>query len=115
MHSDCNCNKIKEYIILSLLSGQYKPGKKVPTIRQCAARWKINPNTVLKVYKYLQDRRVLISQKKNGTFLTENAEVIQNMKGELAIYYVETLCDILYGLGFSEKETLEMLTKETYL
>ena len=48
------------------------PGDKLPTVRQVAVDLTINPNTVVRAYKELEIRGVLMTQQGTGTFIAHN-------------------------------------------
>lgn len=106
-----SCKSIKENIVLEILSGGYKPGDKIDSIRVCASKWGINPNTVHKVYKYLQTRGVISTMSGNKTYLTDNIEIIQQLKSEITCFYINNLYKNLSGLKLTEEEVSEIVEK----
>lgn len=106
-----SCKSIKKNIVLKIISGCYKPGEKIDSIRVCASKWGISPNTVHKVYKYLQIRGVISTKSSNRTYLTDNIEIIQQLKSEIICYYINDLYKNLFELKFTEDEIFEMIGK----
>ncbi len=62
-----------EQLILSIkediLHGVLRPGDQIPSVREMAKRLLMNPNTVSKAYKILENEQVLITIKGKGTFV----------------------------------------------
>lgn len=62
-----------EQLILSIkediLQGVLRPGDQIPSVREMAKRLLMNPNTVSKAYKILENEQVLITIKGKGTFV----------------------------------------------
>ena len=53
--------------------GKLKPGDPLPTVRQLADDLEINRNTVARAYKLLEDRGVILTAGRRGTFVRDEA------------------------------------------
>ncbi|MBI3725546.1 GntR family transcriptional regulator [bacterium] len=60
-------------ILYAIARGVYRPGDKLPTVRDVAARLRVNPNTVSKAYRDLERDGVLVSRRGTGVFVHEDA------------------------------------------
>lgn len=56
-----------------VLSGSLKGGDRIPSVRETAADFQVNPNTVVRSYNYLQETGVIRNQRGIGYFLTPDA------------------------------------------
>lgn len=56
------------------LSGRYRPGDRIPPVRELALALRINPNTVAKAYRQLQAEGVLESRPGGGNFIASTPE-----------------------------------------
>lgn len=63
--------QLKNRILYLISSGYFKPGDKLPTVRELAVKLKINYNTVNKVYLSLLHDGYLLSRRGNGTFVRD--------------------------------------------
>ena len=54
--------QIAERITKSVLSGEYKPGEQIPTVRQLALIAAVNPNTVQRAFTELENDGIIISK-----------------------------------------------------
>ena len=52
-----------------ILHGILQPGDKIPSVREMAKQLLMNPNTISKAYKVLENERVLVTVKGKGTFV----------------------------------------------
>lgn len=59
--------QIAEALRQDILSGKYKPGQELPTIRQLCSAWNCSPGTVQRAFKRLSDDRLLVSHQGQGT------------------------------------------------
>jgi len=90
-------------------SGELKPGTALPTVRQLAGDLQLNRNTVARAYKQLEDRGVILTAGRKGTFVRDNASrEVERIKSSRAERSVRHLVVALLGDGFrrAEIETL---------
>ena len=69
--------QLRNRIVYLVTSGYYKPGDKLPTVRELAIHLKINYNTVNKVYLSLLHDGYLTSHKGRGTFVRDIKETVR--------------------------------------
>jgi GntR family transcriptional regulator len=60
-------------VLYAIARGVYRPGDKLPTVREIAKRLKVNPNTVSRAYRDLERDGVLVSKRGTGVFVHEDA------------------------------------------
>lgn len=65
--------QLKARIIAMILDGLIHPGDAVPSVRQVAADYQLNPITVSRAYQELADEGVVEKRRGLGMFVTENA------------------------------------------
>lgn len=70
--------QLKTYII----SGQIKPGEKLPSVRDLALKTKVNPNTMQKALVELEEIDLIYTERTNGKYVTENENTIKKLKQE---------------------------------
>ncbi len=72
-----------------ILSKVLKPDEKLPSVRELAAMIKINPNTIQRAYKSLEENNYIYSIKGVGNFVKDSIELrnihIRNMEEKLNI------------------------------
>ena len=57
----------------NVLSGAWKPGDRVPSVRELAGEIEVNPNTVVRTYAYLQDQGIILNQRGLGYYVADRA------------------------------------------
>jgi GntR family transcriptional regulator len=60
--------QLMDQITRQILAGQLRPGEQLPTVRDLAARLKINPMTISKAYSLLESNGILERQRGVGLF-----------------------------------------------
>ena len=104
--------QIVERIEMDIISGKYKPGDKLPSVRDLAAEAAVNPNTMQKALAALEQEGLLIGSRTNGRTVTSDASLIGSMRDELADGIVENCYQALAKLGFSKEECIACLRKQ---
>lgn len=98
-------NSIKRDIV----TGKLSPGEKLPSVRDLAVEYTINPNTVSRVYKELEQEGVCFTRRGMGTFVTEDSGKVQLLKEEMAGALIREFLEGMEQLGFSRAEAIRIL------
>lgn len=101
--------QIAERIKKSVLSGGYTAGEQLPTVRQLALEAAVNPNTVQHAFVELEDEGIIISKGTLGRFVTEDMEVIEVCRREMAEKLVKNFVDSIEELSIPLEEAIEMV------
>ena len=65
--------QLKERVIAMMLDGELKPGDALPSVRQVAADYQLNPLTVSRAYQELVDEQLVEKRRGLGMYVTEGA------------------------------------------
>lgn len=65
--------QLKERVVAMMLDGDLKPGDALPSVRQVAAEYQLNPITVSRAYQELADEALVEKRRGLGMFVTEGA------------------------------------------
>jgi GntR family transcriptional regulator len=65
--------QLKERVIARMLDGELKPGDALPSVRQVAADYQLNPITVSRAYQELADEALIEKRRGLGMYVTEEA------------------------------------------
>jgi len=68
-----------------ILGGLLRPGEQLPTVREVALDLTINPNTVARAYRELEQQGLLTSYQGRGTFVASTIVTTGNKEKELII------------------------------
>ncbi|HAQ41383.1 MAG TPA: GntR family transcriptional regulator [Clostridiales bacterium] len=102
--------QIYEEITRLILSKALKPDEKLPSVREMAAMVKINPNTIQKAYKSLEEDNYIYTVKGKGNFVRNSEELrnthMKNMEDRLK----ETIKS-LKNLGLKDDYIIELVEK----
>jgi len=65
--------QLKDRVIAMMLDGLLKPGDALPSVRQVAADYQLNPITVSRAYQELADEALVEKRRGLGMYVTEEA------------------------------------------
>ncbi len=73
--------QIADNISEKVVSGVYKPGEKIPSVRELAADMGVNPTTIMRTFKELQHMEIIENKRGIGYHVkTDAVSKIQNHK-----------------------------------
>lgn len=101
--------QILEVIQLRIIAGQYKPGDKIPSVRELAAEAGVNPNTMQKALSELERSGLVMAQRTSGRIVTEDMEMIKQTQNILAREQVELFISKMKELGFNKEDIVTLL------
>ncbi len=65
--------QLRDRVVAMILDGVLKPGDALPSVRQVAADFQLNPITVSKAYQELVDEQLVDKRRGLGMYVTEGA------------------------------------------
>lgn len=105
--------QLAEMINKEILSGQLKPGDKLPSVREMGLKVNVNPNTVQRTYRELEGLGIVETRRGQGTFVTENEVVLHELRERLKEEEISSFVKEMHALGYSKDEIERGL--KTYL
>ena len=99
--------QILEIIQMQIISGKYQPGDKIPSVRELAADAGVNP--MQKALSELERSGLILTQRTSGRTVTDDMELIQKMRDEIARGQVQEFINKMKDMGFDKKEILQIL------
>ena len=98
-----------EHIELTIFSGVYPLGSKLPSLRDMAQEAAVNPNTMQKALVKLEDDGLIITHRTSGRSITEDARMVERAKAKLAQTQISEFLDKMKLIGFEQTEILTIL------
>ena len=93
----------------AIVSGIFSPGERLPSVRDLAAEAGVNPNTMQRALAELERSGILYSQRTSGRFITDDKEMIDNMKYQKAEDEARNFLANMKKLGLSADEIARLL------
>jgi GntR family transcriptional regulator len=101
--------QLHDRVVAMILDGVLKEGDPLPSVRNVAAEYRVNPLTVLKGYQQLVDEGLVETRRGRGMFINEGARNLL-LQGERQKFLSEEWPRVyatIQRLGLSAKELLQ--------
>ena len=104
--------QIEEQIKLDIITNKYKPGEKIKSVREFALELKINPNTINRALLELEEQGLIITQRTNGKYITENRKIIQKEKEKLINKKIDEFINDMKQLEIEKSKIIELIKEK---
>lgn len=94
-----------------IITGRLRLGEKMPSVRELAVQYTINPNTAGRVYKELENEGICFTRRGMGTFVTEDEHRAAQMKEEMAQELVSQFLEGMQRLGIPKREAVSLIER----
>jgi GntR family transcriptional regulator len=101
--------QLMEKLQLQIICGVYPPGGKLPSVRDLAAEAAVNPNTMQKALSELERMGLVFSQRTSGRFITEDTDMIQNMKNDMAKQQILDFLKNMEKIGYDKESAIQVM------
>lgn len=101
--------QLVEKIQMQIVSGVYRPGSRLPSVREFAAEASVNPNTMQKAFAELERSGLIVTQRTSGRTVTDNSAMIQNIRRDLALEQVTVFLNKMKELGYTSNQVIDLL------
>ena len=93
-----------------MIKGELKPGQKMPSNRDLAILFKVNQNTAARVYREMENEGCCYTKRGIGTFVSEEEEMFDNLKSEMAEELLRNFMKEMKDLGFRKEDIISQVT-----
>ena len=97
------------FVKRGLVAGNIGDGEELPSRRVLSARLGVNPNTIQKAYRLLEEEGLLRSQMGAASVITVDREQLSVIRRELLERYAKVLGRAMKEMGLSREEALGLL------
>ena len=102
--------QVKEGFCQLILSGALPPGYKLPSVRELAASLAINPNTIQRAYRELEQEGYTVSVPGKGSFVCDGDQAAKARRQELMERFRQMVRE-MEQLGVSRSQLIQILMK----
>ncbi|HEX8548728.1 MAG TPA: GntR family transcriptional regulator [Cytophagaceae bacterium] len=64
--------QIANHFFENILQRKWQRGEKIPSIRDMAVQFEVNPNTTMRTYNYLQEKGIIYNKRGLGYYLADD-------------------------------------------
>ena len=101
--------QLVEKLRVEIISNKLKPGERIPSVRELALTTRVNPNTMQKALVELENEGLIYTERTNGKFVTDNKELIEKIKKELAEEKINNYINDMNNIGITYEEAVYYL------
>lgn len=104
--------QLRNYILHLILSGTYREGSQLPSVRELSAELEINYNTVRKVYNDLMKDGFIATERGHGTFVCNEKKAREAAGADVVDVMADDFIDKCYEMGFSSREIMDVFERK---
>lgn len=101
--------QLLEYLKIYLISGVFKSGEKLPSVREFANTFKVNPNTMQKALSELESMKLIYTERTNGKYVTKDIKMIEKLKDQYAINLAKSYFNGMKKIGLGKADSIKYL------
>ena len=95
-----------------IVSGRFRPGEQLPSVREMAGAAAVNPNTMQKAMSELERSGLVFAQRTTGRFVTQDEALIRQTRDRLAEEQLRLFFQQMGELGYTLQEAQTLLRRE---
>jgi len=89
----------------------WKPGEKIPPVRDLALSLGVNPNTMQKALSELEREGLLYTERTAGRFVTSDSSLIEEAHKEAANHIIREFMERMEKLGYQKEDIKKEIEK----
>lgn len=101
--------QLYDKILVRIVSGVYRAGTPLPSVRYLAAEASVNPNIMQRAFTELERSGLIITQRNSGQIVTEDMQMINNARYGLALRQINNFLVNMRELGYTDQETITLV------
>ena len=104
--------QIIRYIKQQVVRGELNPGDTIPSRREMAQLLKVNPNTVQKSYKEMEDMGIINTIKSYQSIITTDKNIISKIRQELINESMDVFIENMKAINVEKEELIEIINNK---
>ena len=104
-------SQLVEIILRRIVTGIYPAGSRLDSVRDLASEAGVNPNTMQRALMELERTGMITTQRTSGKYVTDNQEMIDGVREDMAKNAVDKLLTELSTLGFEKEDIIEIIRR----
>ena len=95
-----------------IVTGELEPGSRLPSVRELAVEYGVNPNTVQRALSELEREELLHTERTSGRFVTRQNERIEQVRKALALEQIEAFVAQMQAIGCDPDEVAAIILEK---
>ena len=103
--------QIMDVIKTEIILGKYTAGQKLPSVRDFAVQFDVNPNTVQKALFELETIGLIVTERTSGKYVTNDENVLSTARLSKVNKIVDEFFCSMERIGISREEAIKLISK----
>ncbi|EGW0545754.1 GntR family transcriptional regulator [Listeria monocytogenes] len=103
--------QIVHYIHTEIVTGIYKAGDKLLSVRELATKLEVNPTTIQRAYAELDEEGIIFTVRGTGKYLTEDKRRMEQLENDIAKQLTENFISEMSKLGINKEKIIAWVKK----
>ncbi len=103
--------QIIRHVKQSIVAGNVQDGDEMPSRRVLSALLGVNPNTVQKAYRLLEEEAIIESRAGAKSYVVLDTGKVRRIREELLANDVQAIVSAMKGMGLSKREAISLVDK----
>lgn len=103
--------QIAGQIRTAIISGKYRPGEKLPGVREIAFEANVNPNTMQRALLQLENEGLIVTRGTSGKFISGDEEKLSRAKKLELEELAKDFLSKVTALGLTPSEAAQLIMK----
>ncbi len=103
--------QIVERVKLSIISGEYTVGQRLPSIRTLASEWQVNTNTMARAFSVLEAEGVTNVLRGQGSMVTSDSSLVDKLRREFCDSFTMDYLSKMSELGYGKEEVTRIIAE----
>ena len=101
--------QIIEHLKKLIISRQLLPNQRIMPVREMSLEYGVNPNTVQKALKDLEDLGLIYTESTNGKYVTNDENIISKIKDETINKMIGDFFYSMEQIGIDKNQTIDYI------
>lgn len=104
--------QLVDIIKSDIISGKFQTNEKLPSVREFALMYSVNPNTIQKALQILEDEKLITTDRTNGKYVSKNSKQIENNKLKTINIEIDAFFEKMKNFGLEVNEIKELINNK---
>lgn len=104
--------QVVDYFKKKMALGELRAGDEMPSRRELANDLKINPNTVQKAFKEMEDQQLITTERNRPSRVTTDDVILKHIRSEIVDDAIAVFVEAIQELDVSVDELVEKIKRQ---
>ena len=107
--------EITQTLIEHIALGLYKENEKLPSVRELSTKYRVNPNTIAKIYTSLEEKGYIYAVSAKGHYVSKSNDALESNVKEEILPLIKKVVMLSRIIHLEKQDLLGLIEKEEQL